>query len=65
LNGLPSCFSVTVDRNKMKYTLSFIGLVLILVLILISFPKELGVVPVQDISRWTQYPAWHPEIIGL
>ena len=49
----------------MKYTLSFIGLVLILVLILISFPKELGVVPVQDISRWTQYPAWHPEIIGL
>ncbi|RIA96458.1 hypothetical protein C1645_381906 [Glomus cerebriforme] len=42
---------------------SIVSLLLILVLLLISFPKELGEIPEQDISRWTHYPTWHPELI--
>lgn len=51
--------------RPMKPIINVVSLFLILVLLLISFPKELGEVPEQDIARWTRYPAWHPEIIGL
>ncbi|RGB37780.1 hypothetical protein C1646_813117 [Rhizophagus diaphanus] len=50
--------------RPMKPVINVVSLFLILVLLLISFPKELGEVPEQDIARWTRYPAWHPEIIG-
>ena len=48
----------------MRSNICVVSLLLILALILISFPKELGQVPTQDVARWTRYPAWHPEIIG-
>jgi len=49
----------------MRPIINVVGLLLILALVLISFPKELGKIPAQEIARWTRYPAWHPEIIGL
>ncbi|CAG8691302.1 3553_t:CDS:2, partial [Dentiscutata heterogama] len=33
-------------------------------LLLSSFPKDLGDVPQQEISRFTGYKAWHPKVIG-
>ncbi|GBB97931.1 hypothetical protein RclHR1_00310059 [Rhizophagus clarus] len=47
----------------MKPIIYVVSLLSILVLLLISFPKELEEVPEQAIARWTGYRAWHPELI--